>query len=242
MQDPLRVEQYRVPVRPCGQPCPQPMLHCEQSVCVHATPPTLALQGWLSVEIAMPLHDPPLVGATQVGVVQERVCVPVRSQVLGCVCMHVPQAPHDAGPQAAPVGSAVQAWLSWVAVVAQVPAAHIEAVAVRVWVPVLPQVTPTEQSDHAVVVGAAQTIPSVVRVQSMDSLLSVGTHAPPPHAEVVTLRVWCPLVAHGSPPKSHAPNSPYCGAAHCTPSMLGRVQASVSIDGGCAAHVPLAHV
>lgn len=244
MHEPFSVLQYCVPVRPCGQPCRKPTLQSLQFVSMQATPRTSALQGWDSVEGALAEHvlDMPALPAEHVGVVHARVCVPLRSQVPTCVCMHVPHAPHEVAPHAAPVGLAAHPWVSTIGVVAHVPLAQTEVVTVRVCVPVVPQVAPTEQSDQGVIVGSAHVIPSVTRVQSMDSLLVVSTHAPDAHAEVVTVRVWWPSVVQGSVPKSHAPNSPYAGAAHCRPSVDARVQASLSVVGGRAMQVPREHV
>lgn len=184
----------------------------------------------------------PELGAEQVGVVHVRVCVPLRSQVPTCVCMQAPHAPHEVAPHAAPVGLAEHAWVSTIGVVVHVPLAHTELVTVRLCVPVAPQVAPTEQSDQGVIVGSAHVIPSVTRVQSMDSLLVVSTHAPDAHAEVVTVRVWWPSVVQGSVPKSHALKSPYAGAAHWRPSIDARVHASLSIVAGRAMQVPREHV
>jgi hypothetical protein len=85
---------------------------------------------------------------------------------------------------------------------------------------------PTTHGPNDPVVAEPQEVPSVSREQAIISITVDGVHVPPPHVDVVTLRVIEPVSLHVSP-NTHALQSPVTGAAHVSPSV-GRVQVSVS--------------
>jgi hypothetical protein len=100
MHVPLVVEQRCDPVCPLRQSVRPGSRHVVQLVVVHDTPPTLALQACVSVVAVLPVHmGPPPLGS-HVGVLHERLWLPVRSQVPGIVWAHALHEPQVVAPHA----------------------------------------------------------------------------------------------------------------------------------------------
>lgn len=232
MQLPFVVVQRCEPVWPRRQSSRPASRQAPQLVVVQETPETLALQACISIVVEVPVHPAVVLPlALHVGVLHVRVWRPVRSHVPGMVCVHAPQGLHVVAPQIAPVTSALRhIWLSGTTLFTHAPLAHVGVVVVRVCVPIVAHVAPTMQGDHALMTTSPHDMPLVVRMHACDSGVSVATQAPPAQCDVVAMRVCVPACVHGSVPKSHADQSPNVPAAHMSPSVVGRVQACISVE------------
>jgi hypothetical protein len=197
MQVPLVVEQRRVPVWPARQSSRPASRHVPHVRETHDTPDTLALQARVSVAVDVSEQVAPAPAAPHVGVLHMRDCEPVRSHVLGIVCVQADQGAQVVAPHAAPLG-AVQACISFVMPCTHVPPMHAGVVVVRVCMPVGLQVAPTRHVDHAPTVTEPHARPSVVRMHGCVSSVSIAAHTPPAQCEVVVTRVCTPVCVHGS--------------------------------------------
>lgn len=165
-----------------------------QFVTEHALPITVALQACVSVIDVMPPHAP----AAHVGAPQLRICVPAVSQVPALVCAHVDQAEHMRIPHGIPsVLGSVHAFDVIDAIGEQTPAAHVGIVLVTICMPLVEQGALGMHGD-VIVMGVPHDVPSVVRVQLADSIEVLPAQLPPPHTEMVTVRVWVPVCAQRS--------------------------------------------
>ena len=160
----------------------------------------------------------------------------------GFTCVQAPHASHVGVPHAAGPPLTVHVIDSTIGVMTHVPPAHIGVVVMRVFVPVVPHVAPTMQSEKGVVTVAPHDAPSVDgRVHIIDSGASTAMQLPPMQCDVVFVRVMVPVVVQGSVPNEQSVQSPVVGAAHMLPSVDARVHICEVIV-VVAAHAPAVQV